>query len=383
MKWYVIFLMTFSSMTLNAVIVLNNREKKIRNISDIKNITSKIKKNDLIDKLRGFVKCCRPNRMVGTIGHQAAQKHLIDTLKIIDPHNLVWVDAFRPDLNHAIQVYRNDFKEEIEGKYQPADPIYKKWQAFTQQMVANVNKFKTIEGKNIIWEKLGKINPDEILILGANYDSIHINGKTLFIEPESAAPGADDNGTGVAALLQIIELLAQIDLPKTIRIAFFDFQEFNSLGSRAFVQKYKEEFKKKKVAGFANLLMLGHDTRSQDKDKKLGNMSLFIRRRTDNGHIPDLKLANRLRDLGESLGLGVHFNIVDNSFNSSDHVPFWQAGVPAMVFTQNWDSDFNLKNQHSANDFVETLNFKTYNRSVQYILGAVLGWAYDILPRKY
>ena len=42
-----------------------------------------------------------------------------------------------------------------------------------------------------------------------------------------------------------------------------------------------------------------------------------------------------------------------------------------------WENDLNDK-QHTRNDFVETLNMKTLHRSIQYISGAVIAWAFDI-----
>ena len=74
----------------------------------------------------------------------------------------------------------------------------------------------------------------------------------------------------------------------------------------------------------------------------------------------------------------VKFKLEPNGFNSSDHINFWGEGFPAITFSQNWETDLNPR-YHSSDDFVETLNLKTWYASYQYITGAVLSWAFDIL----
>ena len=255
--------------------VLRDYDKKIVNLSSVRKVFRKYKKDLLIGNLRDFVRCCSPNRMVGTVSHAKAAPWLIDRIKSIDSNSLLYIDEFSPDVDHAISLYEKDFQRQIAGNYPKESQMYKKWNNFTNSMTAHMEKLRTVKGKNIIWEKKGSISPKDVIILGAHYDTVAFDKESLRIDLTSKQPGADNNATGVAALLSLIEVLSSVDLPKTVRIVFFDYQEFGFLGSRAFVQKYKETLEKEKFAGFVNLLMLGHDTKSSDKNNRFNNFKIY------------------------------------------------------------------------------------------------------------
>ncbi len=63
--------------------------------------------------------------------------------------------------------------------------------------------------RNIVAEKPGSSSPEEIILLGAHYDSV------------MGSPGANDNGSGVAALLELARLLANRESPRTVRFVAF------------------------------------------------------------------------------------------------------------------------------------------------------------------
>ncbi len=358
--------------------VLRDYEKNIKNINSVKSVVKKYKKDNLLTNLRGFVSCCRPSRMVGTKSHDKAATWIVDRLKKIDPNGLVIVDEFSPDIEHAKSIYREDFQREIAKNYPNTSPVYKKWNNFTNSMVSKLDKLKSVKGKNIIWEKKGSLSPDEVIILGAHYDTISYDKENLVIDYEATQPGADNNGTGVAALLSLIEILAEINTPKTVRVVFLDYQEFSSLGSRAYVKKYKESLKNDKFAGFVNLLMLGHDTKRNDKKSKTNNFKVYTRKKSDPLYGLDSKLAKKLVSAGDRTLSGMRFKIDPNGFNRSDHVSFWDEGLPAIIFTQNWEDDPNPKN-HTSNDFVETINFRSLEKAFRFISGSIIAWTYDII----
>ncbi|MDC1174421.1 M28 family peptidase [Bacteriovoracaceae bacterium] len=377
-KIFLIFLLSFQDVY---AFSLRKSEKRPESVIALKQTINKYPKSKLIKNLREFIKCCNPNRMVGTPGHENASVQLIKQIKEFDKNNsgLVYVDNFVPDLNSAIKLYQNDFDNLVEGKIPKSNPEYKKWKTMTDQMVNELNKRKGIKGKNIIWEKKGYLNPDDIIVVGAHFDNIGHDKKTFKIKTDSFLPGADDNGSGVAIALSLIDILSKMDSPKTIRVVFFDFEEFGFLGSKAFVEKYKDEFKRKNFVGMINLEMLGTDTVDNDSEKKKGNMKAYIRKNGESGYQSDLKLAKRLTNTGKQMTFSVDFEIGPNGFNQSDHINFWDNGFNAVTFSQNWESDFNHKGYHSENDFVERLNFTTLYGSFQYISGAIIGLSYDFL----
>lgn len=377
MKYLLIFVIQFSIFSAEPY-VLRDYEKKIKNINSVKSVVRKYKKENLMANLRGFVSCCRPSRMVGTKSHDKAASWLVDRLKSIDPKALVVVDEFTPDIEHAKSIYRSDFQREIAGNYPKTSPVYKKWNSFTNSMLSHLDKLKSVKGKNIIWEKKGTISPDEVIVLGAHYDTISYDKEKLVINFDAAQPGADNNATGVASLISLIEILTEINTPKTVRVVFLDYQEFASLGSRAYVKKYKEDLKKVNFAGFVNVLMLGHDTKRNDKTSRSNNFKVYTRKASDPLYGLDSKLAKKLVSAGDRTLSGMRFKIEANGFNKSDHISFWNADLPAITFTQNWEDDPN-PNNHTSNDFVETLNFRSLENSFRFISSSIIAWTYDII----
>jgi hypothetical protein len=83
---------------------------------------------------------------------------------------------------------------------------------------------------NVIAEKRGTTRPDEIYILCGHYDSI--SG-----QPLANAPGADDNASGTAAVLECARVLAPYSCQATIRFIAFGAEELGLVGSKFYVEQ--------------------------------------------------------------------------------------------------------------------------------------------------
>lgn len=354
-------------------------EKRIKTNYNITSVTEKVSRDMLEKNLRDFLANSRPSRFVGTPGHQKALDYLESKLKTFNSAKSSFEKIeFTPDIAAAGQFYAEDFKKEVVAKIAPTDPNYDHWKGFTLSMMKTLDSVKDKKGFNLVWEKKGSVKPDEVIILGANYDTLLNNPKTLKVDSTSSMPGADNNGTGVVALLSMIEILDKLDLPKTVRIVFFDFEELGFSGSRNFVTKLKSANSSQKIVGYINLVMLGNDSKREDKEKKFNNMKLYLRSPSEKGADEDLKLTTLISENGKRLYKQVEFTPEANGMNSSSHINFWEAGIPAICMSQNWESDFNPR-FHTPNDFIETLNMNTYINSFRYITGALLAWNYDVV----
>ncbi|MBT3236503.1 MAG: M28 family peptidase [Bdellovibrionales bacterium] len=380
-----VLLLALSTWTM-AAIPLVASGKEITTFSQIQRlIIDSIKRRNTESYLRSFVQATHPGRMVGSSGHKKAFSYLKKSIRELGGQNSlkrqvqVAGQQFVPEVNWAISLYQQDFERKIKTKFSPNSREYQKWLRFTQQRIKILDSLKGVTGRNLVWEKLGRRYPQEVLLIGAHYDSLVSDPKTLLIKADEMMPGADDNASGVSTLLALIKLLAPLELPRTVRIIFFDFQELGFLGSRAYVEANKQQWKKEKIFGMLNLEMLGHDTKLDDTSKQLGNMRAYIRSPGDaDGFKQDRILANQILTAGAKQGSGVSFDLIPNGFDSSDHLPFWSAGLPAMFFTQNWEEDFNHRGFNSSNDFSETINFVTLHHSAQFIAAGVLSWAFGI-----
>jgi hypothetical protein len=317
-------------------IEIKDYEKKIKTNYSIKNVVDKISRKDQEDSLRNFLMFTRPSRNVGSAGHTKAIEYLEEKLRGMSKNGGVFS--------------REEFSLGAD----------------------NPNK-----GINLVWEKKGAGLPLEVLVLGAHFDTAVLDSKK---SNKVEMPGADNNGSGVAALLSVVELLSQLEIPRTVKVVFFDADEMDQAGSKAFLDKFIPNIGNQRIVGFIDVTMIGHDSKREDKTGKIGNMKIYTRAATEKGQDQDVALANMIMGHGKRLFPLINF--------TSEELPatkvkdsaslFWQLGIPSIVVTQDRLNDFNPRFQ-TSNDFYETLNLMTYNNVFRYLASAVLAWNYDIV----
>jgi hypothetical protein len=156
---------------------------------------------------------------------------------------------------------------------------------------------------NVIGEIRGTEKPDELVVLGAHLDSWDLG------------QGATDNGTGSATVLETARVLAKsgIKPKRTIRFCLFTGEEQGLHGSRAYVEKHKDEMAKVSAC-------LVHDT-GTGKVK-----SIHVGNRPALRALLEKELTS-LKELGAT-------DILGTFSGGSDHVPFDRAGVPGFIFGQ-------------------------------------------------
>jgi hypothetical protein len=324
----------------------------------------KLEQKQLIKILREFVQSGGQSRLIGNPGHKSARDFLLKFIKTL-PHGNISEQTFSPDVDFGQAFYQNDFDNKVVGVLPAGSPEYKKWYNFTIYMKSVIKKYESFSGNNIIWERKGE--SDDVLIIGAHYDTVVHDPNTLKIDEKALAPGADYNGSGVAMALALAQYFSQLEKLKfTVKIVWFDMGALANLGSYHFV-KTLEPQAKSKILGLINLEMLGHDSITQDAQKKSGNMAAYINQKSAANYSNDQKLLNLLIKNDEACKDVVEFQLKENGFSQSDHFHFWQAGIGAMTLSQDWEDDFNSKRYQTSNDFVETLNFETLYGIYRYL----------------
>ena len=314
-----------------------------------------VDEKSLRTEMESFIAIAKPNRSVGQTGHKAAYEYLKVELQKLG--GAIYEHHFSPDVDFAIKNYKNDFATMVEGKITRDKPDYKKWKDFTDYSVSFVEKYRGKTGRNLVLEFKGKTLPNEVVYVGAHFDTITHDHTTLRFTPDVATDGADDNASGVAALLAIAKELAKRTNDRTLRFVAFDYEEVFFLGSYALAKDLKEgklawASKSETTAGLFNLEMLGF---SQKKDKP--EMKLYTRSHNEKGVSQDMLLAKRFEDAAKHLKSKVQPIILQNGFNRSDNWSFWQNDLPAVCVTQDWEADFNEKNYHTNHDSIANLNF--------------------------
>ncbi|MCK5884394.1 MAG: M28 family peptidase [Bacteriovoracaceae bacterium] len=375
MKNITLVLALIFSLSVSAYTVAGKKSRPSK-VRDIKSLISKYRKSDLESILRKFIKVSSPSRFVGSSGHRNGAKFIIDQIKSgqKDNNELLIVDDFVPPFKEVIDRFQAKFVTMTESSSPANNPNYKLWNNYTNSMIAALSSVRSVGGKNIVWEKKGSVYPNEVLVLGAHYDTISIDKETLMVSSFAQMPGADNNGSGVTALLAMIEVLQNLEIKRTVRVVFFDFEEMGHIGSQVYAKKHLSVKDGKKYAGFINPIMIGSDGVFRDKTKKKGNMKLYGRKKNSS----DKSLANTIQKIGSKVSTGVKFKYLDNSFERSSVISFWKYDIPTLVVSHDYENDPNDVRQHTPDDFVETLNLKTFYNSFKYLTGSVIGWANGI-----
>jgi aminopeptidase YwaD len=203
------------------------------------------------------------------------------------------------------------------------------------------------------------------LIIGAHYDTV------------PACVGADDNGSGVAVLLELAEYFSSNPVKYPIQLIAFDMEEYGLLGSTAYADKLKHE--KQKIRLMISLEMLGYCDRTPNSqqypaglDKFYPNTGDFIGLIGSIPTIPDLiHFQNHMKSNLPCEWLPAGWRgLAIPSTRLSDHAPFWDAGYKALMIT---DTAF-MRNPHyhKSSDRLETLDLEFLTQVCQ---GLIVGIA--------
>jgi len=206
--------------------------------------------------------------------------------------------------------------------------------------------------KNIVAEKQGATFPQRVFILGAHYDTV------------PGSPGADDNASGIAVLLEVARKIQTAHINGSVRFIAFSLEEYNFIGSAHYVEKLKKG--EEEILGMVSLEMVGFTGLKQNYPPPLNpkyypNVGDFIAI-VGNERSKEL-LENICRSFKTHIPqLPFEFLIVPGKGEGmeevrlSDHRPFWDHGFPALMVT---DTSFlRNPNYHLPSDTLETLNFE-------------------------
>jgi hypothetical protein len=156
------------------------------------------------------------------------------------------------------------------------------------------------------------------LVIGAHYDHLGMGMSGALKENQGAVhPGADDNASGVAVLLELASRLVLVpNMERSIVFVAFTGEEAGRKGSQHFVRTEKR-YPVSRAVGMINLDTVG----------RLGKGKLIVL-----GAGSAKEWAELFRELGNTAKVGIAAS--DDPLDSSDHISFHEAGVPAVqLFT--------------------------------------------------
>jgi len=184
---------------------------------------------------------------------------------------------------------------------------------------------------------------------------------------ETAAPGANDNATGAAAVIECARLMAPMAIDFGVTFMLFSAEENLGLGgmqgSKEYVEQYVDETDS--IIGVINLDMFGYS-----EDYKKGEISYGWRSEW---------LTSELVATAESLGLETWFEGFERpDLYNSDHSSFWRVGVPAIMLSERNQDDFPIPifpYYHSVADTVGNLDMVQVTDNVALVVGYISRFA--------
>lgn len=228
----------------------------------------------------------------------------------------------------------------------------------------------TKTGKTTQRNVVGVINGTEagrsVIVVGAHYDS-----RTDDItDSTSAAPGADDNGSGVAAVIELARVMSQYPSRATILFALFAGEEQGRYGSIAFVRDY--------IKGTNNnipvMVMINLDTIGNVHDRRGNINDTQLRLFADPNHPPSRWMAEMIGFIADNNATDLKVvvqNSIDREGRFGDHQSFSTAGYPAVRFIEAFEDS----NHREGRDFVEEVDAYYLVKSTRTVMSVLVALA--------
>lgn len=198
------------------------------------------------------------------------------------------------------------------------------------------------EACSIVAEKKGSLLNKQVLLVMGHIDSVG----------ESFA-GADDNASGVAVMLEMARVLKDYSNKKIIRFFITNGEEANLLGSKHYVRLLEKEKKLKDIVLAINMDMVGYNSNGiveLETNPEFEGLATWY---------GDLVL--QYTGLSPKITLGAW---------GSDHVPFLEKKIPALLTMEDWDTKTPC--YHQECDRPETLNFDYATEIARLNVSAIL-----------
>ncbi|MEO1375578.1 MAG: M20/M25/M40 family metallo-hydrolase [Cyanobacteria bacterium J06635_10] len=222
-------------------------------------------------------------------------------------------------------------------------------------------------GVNVFAEKPGSNSEAGAILLAAHYDTV------------LKSPGADDNASGVAVLLEIARLFNSQETPRTLQLAFFDKEEAGLLGSRAFVSNTA---RLKNLRGVIVMDMVGYACYIPGCQKTPPGFPItptsdkgdFLAVVGDTEHLPLINTFQKVNvkdnsKLPSVFTLPVPLKgVLTPDVLRSDHAPFWLQGIGALLVTDT--ANLRSSYYHQPSDIPENIDRDFFTGAAQLVVNA-------------
>lgn len=228
------------------------------------------------------------------------------------------------------------------------------------------------EVRNLIAELPGSNRRNEIVIVGAHYDTV------------LGSPGANDNGTGVAAMMALAQAFAGDRQERTVRFVAFVNEEppyFHTdlMGSRVYARRCRG--RKEKIVAMISLETIGYFSNAEGSQQvppgldgrfpSRGNFLAFVANEESRYLADSARVA--FMNTSKIPALAGAFPVEVPGVAWSDHWSFWQEGYPGVMVTDT--APYRYSHYHKASDTPDKIDFEQFTDAVRGLEAVVRTWA--------
>lgn len=225
-------------------------------------------------------------------------------------------------------------------------------------------------------------NDKRIFLIGGHLDS----RVTDVMNRTSAAPGANDDGSGVSAVIESARILSKSSFPASIIFVAFSGEEQSLLGSKQLAEKIKRE--NGKLEAVLNNDMIGNPKAGETGEintrilrvfseglpyKDLDKKAMAIRNLGFENDSESRQLARYIKEITEQYVKGLEIKLIyrnDRFLRGGDHTSFVNNGFPSVRLTEYYENydhqhqDIRIENNKQYGDLPEFIDFKYLKKNV-------------------
>jgi len=224
---------------------------------------------------------------------------------------------------------------------------------------------------NLIARSKNKAPEQGLLVIGAHYDTV------------ADSPGADDNASSLAILLELARLFAPMQGRLALEFVAFSLEESGFLGSKSYLKKARAQVRP--IRGAIILECVGYTDVRPGAQRTPPGLPVALPDRGDFIGLLGNEAASPIKEAFESAAresvpdLPVISLLVPNAGKAfpdtrrSDHVPFWDRGLPAVMLTDT--AEFRNPHYHQRSDRIDTLDLAFITRVTRALCACVIDFA--------
>ncbi len=250
---------------------------------------------------------------------------------------------------------------------QSADYIENSFRDMTYNPVSEVYGKESF--RNIVVNLYGGEARQEIIVVGAHYDSVLLS------------PGADDNASGVAAMLEIARNFKDKNTRRTVRFVAFANEEWpffarEDMGSLVHAENASD--RQEKIVAMLSLEMLGFYSSDRNSQRYPRPLNYFYPETADFvAFVSNISSRQLLQQSIQEFRASKNFpsegliapRFLVPDIRRSDNSSFWAKGYPAIMVTDT--SNYRNPNYHRQQDTFDTLNYDAMTRVVRGLTASI------------